>query len=87
MPDTAHAPEDFGTAYDCFDALAAIDNPGIGLDERTRRPMLRALMGSTASSRTRRSGGSSRSRRSRMTATGERASLIGPPPQLPDKVR
>ena len=35
---------DFGTGYDCFDALANVDNPGIGLDQRIRRLMLRALM-------------------------------------------
>jgi D-alanyl-D-alanine dipeptidase len=35
---------DFGTGYDCFDALANVDNPGIGLDQRTKRLMLRALM-------------------------------------------
>jgi D-alanyl-D-alanine dipeptidase len=35
---------DFGTGYDCFDALANVDNPSIGLDQRTKRLMLRALM-------------------------------------------
>jgi D-alanyl-D-alanine dipeptidase len=35
---------DFGTGYDCFDALANVENPAVGLDQRTRRLMLRALM-------------------------------------------
>lgn len=35
---------DFGTGYDCFDALANVDNPTIGVDQKSKRVMLRALM-------------------------------------------
>jgi len=35
---------DFGTGYDCFDALANVDNPNIQLDQKVRRVMLRSLM-------------------------------------------
>jgi zinc D-Ala-D-Ala dipeptidase len=35
---------DFGTGYDCFDALANVDNPSMNVDQKTKRIMLRALM-------------------------------------------
>lgn len=35
---------DFGTGYDCFDALANLENASVGVDHRVRRLMLRALM-------------------------------------------
>ncbi|HTP51449.1 MAG TPA: M15 family metallopeptidase [Anaeromyxobacteraceae bacterium] len=35
---------DFGTGYDCFDPLANVENPRIGVDQRTKRIMLRALL-------------------------------------------
>jgi len=35
---------DFGTGYDCFDALANVDNAGVNIDQKTKRIMLRALM-------------------------------------------
>src|SRR5437016_1711158 len=35
---------DFGTGYDCFDALANVDNPAMTVDQKTKRLMLRALM-------------------------------------------
>jgi len=35
---------DFGTGYDCFDALANVDNPRMTADQKTKRLMLRALM-------------------------------------------
>jgi D-alanyl-D-alanine dipeptidase len=35
---------DFGTGYDCFDALANVDNPSMNVDQKTKRVMLRALM-------------------------------------------
>ena len=35
---------DFGTGYDCFDALANVDNPRMSVDQKTKRLMLRALM-------------------------------------------
>ena len=35
---------DFGTGYDCFDPLANVENPRIGVEQRTKRLMLRALM-------------------------------------------
>jgi D-alanyl-D-alanine dipeptidase len=35
---------DFGTGYDCFDALANVDNPSMSIDQKVRRVMLRALM-------------------------------------------
>jgi len=35
---------DFGTGYDCFDALANVDNSSVGLEQKIKRLMLRALM-------------------------------------------
>jgi D-alanyl-D-alanine dipeptidase len=35
---------DFGTGYDCFDALSNLENPTIPLDAKVRRVALRALM-------------------------------------------
>jgi len=35
---------DFGTGYDCFDPLANVENPRVGVEQRTKRLMLRALM-------------------------------------------
>jgi len=35
---------DFGTGYDCFDALANVEDPRITTDQKVRRLMLRALM-------------------------------------------
>src|SRR3982751_1843259 len=34
---------DFGTGYDCFDALANVDNPAMTADQKTKRLKLRAL--------------------------------------------